>query len=154
MPNDSTKKEPTEDKRCGTTAGAQAHYTRGERNCEPCKLAKKVARDAYDKAHPEAHKARTKRWRDRNPEKVRANSRKYFGRIRAYSLEQVIETYGTNCNICQLPIDFNAPRATRFQGWESGLQIDHHIPISKGGFDCLENVRPVHGICNIRKGGK
>lgn len=151
MQNNSIKKQATADARCGTTAGAQAHYTRGESNCEPCKLAKKIARDAYDKAHPEAHKARNKRWRERNPEKVRANSQKYFGRIRAYSIEQVIETYGTNCNICQLPIDFNAPRATRFEGWEFGLHIDHHIPISKGGFDCLENVRPVHGICNIKK---
>jgi hypothetical protein len=154
MQNNTIKKLPTEDSRCGTTAGAQAHYVRGESYCEPCKLAKKIARDAYDKANPEQHKARTKRWRDKNPDKVKANSQRYFGRIRAYSIEQIIETYGTNCTICQLPIDLNAPRATRFDGWEFGLHIDHYIPVSKGGFDCLENVRPVHGICNIKKGNK
>ena len=154
MSNNSTKKLPTQDSRCGTNAGAQAHYVRGESYCQPCKTAKKFARDAYDKAHPDLRKARAKRWRDNNPEKVRANSLKYFGRLRSYSIEQVIERYGTNCTICQLPIDFTAPRATRFEGWELGLQIDHHFPISKGGFDSLDNVRPVHGACNIKKSNK
>ena len=154
MSNNSTKKIPTQDTRCGTNAGAQAHYVRGESYCPPCKLAKKITRTAYDKANPDLQKARNKRWRDKNPDKVKANSLKYFGRLRAYSVEQVIETYGTDCAICQLPIDFDAPRATKFIGWELGLQIDHHLPISKGGFDCLENVRPVHGLCNIKKSNK
>jgi hypothetical protein len=154
MQNNSSKKEPTTDARCGTIAGAQAHYVRGESYCQPCKMAKKNARDAYDKANPDKLKARNKRWRDKNPDKVKANSQRYFGRIRAYSLEQVIERYGTDCTICGLPIDFSAPRATKFDGWEMGLQIDHHIAISNGGFDCLENVRPVHGLCNIKKGNK
>jgi len=31
------------------------------------------------------------------------------------------------------------------------LHIDHLVPLAKGGSDTLENVRPAHGICNLRK---
>jgi 5-methylcytosine-specific restriction endonuclease McrA len=31
------------------------------------------------------------------------------------------------------------------------LHIDHVYPLSKGGLDTLENVRPSHGKCNIVK---
>jgi len=30
--------------------------------------------------------------------------------------------------------------------------VDHIVPISKGGNDTIENVRPSHGLCNLRKG--
>jgi 5-methylcytosine-specific restriction endonuclease McrA len=46
----------------------------------------------------------------------------------------------------------SAPRATGKAGWEMGLQIDHIIPIARGGADKLENVKPAHGLCNIKKG--
>jgi hypothetical protein len=32
--------------------------------------------------------------------------------------------------------------------------IDHVIPISKGGMDCISNVRLTHLLCNMRKGAK
>jgi 5-methylcytosine-specific restriction endonuclease McrA len=28
------------------------------------------------------------------------------------------------------------------------------IPLSKGGNDTIENVRPAHAICNLRKGSR
>jgi hypothetical protein len=34
------KKPPTADSRCGTYAGHQAHCKRGEKPCEPCRLAR------------------------------------------------------------------------------------------------------------------
>ena len=68
-----------------------------------------------------------------------------------YSDQQVLETYGTNCHICSLPIDLDAPRKTGDPGWEKGLHIDHVYPLSKGGLDTLENVRPAHGKCNVIK---
>ena len=71
-----------------------------------------------------------------------------------YTENQVLNTYGTNCNICSLPIDLNAPRKVGKPGWETGLHIDHLIPISKSGSDMINNVRPTHGLCNLKKNGK
>jgi 5-methylcytosine-specific restriction endonuclease McrA len=68
-----------------------------------------------------------------------------------YTLNQVLETYGTLCHICSKDIDMTAPRGVGVPGWEMGLHIDHIIPISKGGPDTLSNVKPAHGICNITK---
>jgi 5-methylcytosine-specific restriction endonuclease McrA len=45
----------------------------------------------------------------------------------------------------------SAPRKVGQDGWEHGLHIDHVYPLSKGGLDTLENVRPAHGKCNIVK---
>jgi 5-methylcytosine-specific restriction endonuclease McrA len=63
-----------------------------------------------------------------------------------------LNKWGSDCHLCKKPIDLQAPRATFQQGWESGLQLDHVIPISSGGPDTLENVKPSHGKCNIAKG--
>lgn len=68
-----------------------------------------------------------------------------------YSTKEVLEKYGTNCHICNNPVDLDAPRGTGKPGWENGLQLDHVIPLSKGGPDILENIRPSHGRCNIIK---
>lgn len=68
-----------------------------------------------------------------------------------YSPQQVLELYGTDCHICNKPIDLNAPRQCGKEGWELGLQIDHVMPLSKGGTDTIDNLRPAHGYCNNTK---
>ena len=68
-----------------------------------------------------------------------------------YSEAQVLLIYGPICHICQTPIDLSAPRKVGLPGWEKGLHIDHVYPLSKGGLDTLENVRPSHGQCNVIK---
>lgn len=65
-----------------------------------------------------------------------------------YSPQQILDIYGTDCHICNKPIDLNAPRQAGKPGWENGLQIDHVMPLSKGGTDTVDNVRPAHGYCN------
>jgi len=91
--------------------------------------------------------------RKTNPEPFRRSSRKRRALVRQngyefYTEAQVFETYGTNCTWCDMPIDFNAPRAASQPGWRSGLQFDHFISTSNGGPDTLENIRPTHGWCN------
>jgi len=71
-----------------------------------------------------------------------------------YTEKEVINKYGTNCHICNKPIDLKAPRQTGKKGCENGLHIDHVIPIAKGGNDTLNNVKPAHGKCNVLKGAK
>lgn len=106
---------------------------------------------------------RANEWAEKNPERNRESKRRVSHRRRVrkqngisapYTETQVLETYGSDCHICNKPIDLNAPRTIKKEGWKLGLHIDHLIPISKGGNDTLENVRPSHGICNVKKGAR
>lgn len=71
-----------------------------------------------------------------------------------YTLVDILIAHGTKCYLCNQPIDYAAPRSPGKPGWENGLHIDHVIPLSKGGSDHLENVKPSHGRCNIIKGNR
>lgn len=68
-----------------------------------------------------------------------------------YGVSDVLKTWGTNCYLCDEPIDLEAPRGPGIPGWERGLHLDHVMPISAGGPDTLDNVKPAHGKCNLRK---
>jgi 5-methylcytosine-specific restriction endonuclease McrA len=98
-------------------------------------------------------------YRLEHPEISRRSARKRRARLNnvvrvEYTDEQVLEMYGTNCHLCSEPIDLSAPRSTSHYRWKKSLHIDHIIPISKGGSDTLENVRPAHGFCNVSKGNR
>ena len=71
-----------------------------------------------------------------------------------YTMDDVLERWGTVCYLCQEEIDptNRRPITDKSLGWEQALTPDHVIPISAGGADTLKNVRPTHAICNIRKG--
>ena len=69
-----------------------------------------------------------------------------------YSVTQVLLKYGKDCHICKTPIDLKASRRVGIGDWLLGLHIDHLIPVVKGGSDTLDNVRPSHAICNLKKG--
>lgn len=74
-----------------------------------------------------------------------------------YTEKQVLSLYGTDCAWCGLPIDLTAPRhpnMVKDSSYARGLQLDHWIPLSKGGADTLENIRPLHVVCNFSKGSK
>jgi len=91
----------------------------------------------------------------KNGEYVRARrARKLKSLVVPYTVEEVLRIYGTNCHLCLEQIDLNAERKPGRKGWQHGLQIDHIIPISRGGSDIIENVRPAHGVCNMSRGAK
>jgi len=119
-------------------------------------LEKRIKWQKNNKAKIQQYK---KSWRVNNPDKIAEfNSKRRALKNEVnhmpYSLEEVLKTYGTTCYLCGTPIDLLSPRATNEDGWEKGLQIDHVLPISRGGNDSLNNVRPSHGQCNLRKGTK
>ena len=118
---------------------------------------------AWDKKSKENRKdkiaAYLKEWSKRNSEIVHSYGRKrrahkYGVASEFYTADILIEVYGSSCHICNEPIDLNAPRKVGVEGWQKGLHIDHIIPLSKGGLDTINNVRPAHGECNIRKHNK
>lgn len=105
----------------------------------------------------------SRNWHINNREKSRINSLriahrrnalKRKTRVEQYTEKQVIDLYGINCYLCEIKIDFNAARTPRKEGWHYGLHIDHVVPISRGGGDVIDNVRPVHAICNLKKANK
>ncbi len=122
-------------------------------------IARKDAR--YYKRHSTRLNEKTKKWRKDNPEKYAElnrrkervrRSRKFENGVQPYTETQVLDLYGTACHLCGERIDLTAPRQVGVEGWEIGLHIDHLLPISKGGADVLENVKPSHGKCNLDKG--
>lgn len=118
---------------------------------------------------------RSREWRLRNPgadaaktakyaksEKGKENERKKSKKRRTIMAggnyedvpeSLVISTYGTKCHICHIEIDMTASRQNGIGNWQYGLHIDHVIPLSKGGSNTLDNMKPAHAICNTKKGG-
>lgn len=163
--------------KCGTYAGWNLHRKAKEPFCVECREFK-LDYDRQYRKNPEKLKRIQERDRARlrdSDERLRANIKyrelhkediqersRVFARKRRvlkrdngyeeYTETQVFEAYGKSCYLCQKPIDFDAPRSTKKEGWKKGLHIDHVIPISKGGSDTLKNVRPAHAICNMKKG--
>lgn len=128
----------------------------------------------HRKKNPEVHLKNNRSWRENNLEKARLAGNKWAknnleyrrqverkrralklgSQVGIYTELDVIELYGSKCHICFVEIDLEAERRVGRKGWEKGLHIDHLIPIIDGGSDSLENVRPSHGLCNLKKGTK
>lgn len=104
----------------------------------------KIGESVVNAYHPactkEAERARyriktVKRQKHKNPNRI--------------SHEQVVREYGSDCHICNEPIDLTLPRTSKL-----GLTVDHLIPLSRGGTDTMPNLRPAHWGCNIKKSNK
>lgn len=107
----------------------------------------------------EKTREQSRAWTKRNPSANSAKARRRRAREcnngwEIYTEQQVLDQYGTACHLCTKEVNLEAPRRPGIPGWEDGLHIDHVLPISKGGSDTLDNVRPAHGSCNIKKGDR
>lgn len=60
---------------------------------------------------------------------------------RRWERNQLIARYGATCFYCTIP----------FEKMKE-ITFDHYLPVSKGGFDELENYRLAHYRCNQLKG--
>ena len=123
----------------------------------------KKIKNAWNEANREKYKKSIKASRAKNPDLYSEMGRSKTRRRRAmqklqkvenYTTQHVLDLYGSLCHLCGTGIDLQATRQCGKKGWEYGLNIDHVIPISKGGSDTLENVRPAHAVCNLKKGAK
>lgn len=124
-------------------------------NCKKWNTLRNFYRKNTKTEYREKQKQSSRNWQIRNPEsKRRSEAKRRASYSERYTESEMLNLYGTDCNICNNSIDLNANRSPGKPGWELSLHVDHVIPISKGGTDTLENVRPTHGICNIKKGAK
>lgn len=110
----------------------------------------------YRRAHLPEQRARQAQDRLLHPERYRQykrdrRAREWGADSEAYTTQDIIELYGSDCHICNESIDLNAPRQIGVEGWRRGLHLDHVIPLVAGGTNTTENVKPAHGECNVRK---
>lgn len=118
--------------------------------------------------NPERTKELSKAWADANRDKVRESHRKYYhankekyekywssrrARIKnvsrqSWSRWDIAERDNWTCQICFLPIENMSKENYRNPMY---LNIDHIIPISKGGDDAPHNLQATHSKCNKSK---
>lgn len=104
----------------------------------------------------EKHKQIMSDWKKNNRDKVRLQNhrrkaRRLNNKHEPYTEQQVLEIYGTDCYLCKSPINLNAPRRCGLPGWEDSLHLEHVVDLALGGSDTLDNVKPAHAICNLKK---
>ena len=140
-----------------------------------CKTCSNKINKQWQKANPEKVKAKNNVWRKANRTKANATSSawhkanpssaikrnhkrkalKLGNGFEEYSHEQIFKLYGTNCYLCDMPINLKVSgKSGSNPQWRSGLHIEHFIDIALGGPDTLENVRPSHAWCNLTKAPK
>lgn len=114
--------------------------------CESCRAFAAEYVRKYNQNNPEKSKAWSRLSNNRRYRRALDNGQEF------YTSEDVLSRWGTNCHLCNTPIDFSAPSQCGEPGWQKGLHLDHVVPLSKGGSDTLDNVKPAHALCNISKG--
>jgi 5-methylcytosine-specific restriction endonuclease McrA len=139
---------------CGTYSGYDYHVRdEGLAPCDPCRDAMRL--HWKQKRIERKNEINILRFKWRQDEKYYHGEhakRLLKGAIQEpYTYKEVLDTYGHICHLCNTLVDLKAPRQCGTSGWEKGLHIDHVIPLSKGGDDTLQNVRPSHGQCNVIK---
>lgn len=142
--------------KCGTRNGYQTHSYYKEIPCQPCTDANAARYRKWYDVSKVTERARIYKYSKENPQRMRMYRRNRRARKKSAESEKYLESdilhiYGIECHICQETIDLSAPKKVGTTGWEKGLHLDHVIPLAKGGSDTVDNVRPAHGICNVRK---
>ena len=117
---------------------------------------KRLQNKKWREENSEHMKFLQKEWYRKNPGEasrsvMRRRAKKRSNGYEKYSDKDVIEMYGIVCYLCNKEIDITLSRKVGSERWRESLQIDHVIPVSKGGPDFLNNVRPTHALCNNLK---
>jgi 5-methylcytosine-specific restriction endonuclease McrA len=126
---------------------------------EPCDTCTQYNR-SYNKEYQSRTEVKERRYAYNRTNRKKTNksrfekylSKGFDANTNYFTANTVLNKYGTDCYICNKAINLDAPRRSGSPGWELSLHIDHVKPLSKGGDDTLENVRPAHAQCNMRKG--
>lgn len=146
---------------CGTRNGYQTHAYYGERPCDPCKVANTERFRQWYELNKINERQRFKRNRQNShyrEQRDASNRARRAAKLAAesdnYIEADILHIYGVNCYICDESIDLKAPRRVGIEGWEKGLHLDHVISLKNGGQDTIDNIRPTHALCNIKKSNR
>lgn len=141
-----------------TRARNRAWYQRNKDQRHEYYLRRKAAEPADSRRHrerertrrrymsdPAAWLARQKEWRQRNPEKAHAYVRASKSKRRRAAGDQsftsaqwlaLLAFHGGRCAYC---------------GSDELIEIDHRVPLARGGSNLIENILPACRRCNRRK---
>lgn len=118
------------------------------KNPEKTREIRKSCGDRYRKNNRKAHYESTKKWRTKNPEKLKAQYTKRYTRKKNcqnhFTYERVLELMilqNGKCVYCKKDIS-------------NKYHIDHIMPLCLGGENSPENIQLLCPFCNISKGGK
>ena len=105
---------------------------------------RRAAKRLYYARHREQHKAVMAAYHRAHPEVLRAKSNAYRARARAAEGQftsaewrALVERYQGRC---------------AYRGEFGPLEVDHRIPLSRGGTNSIDNVLPACRPCNAAKG--
>ena len=106
-----------------------------------------VCYEAFESKVPHArycsNRCRRKAGKRQPAEAMRRRSAKKVKRLRPV----VLERYGRTCYLCTRPILYGTDSVHPL-----ALTLDHLLPVSMGGRDVVDNLRPAHRACNEDKG--
>lgn len=142
---------------CRTAASRRSHHKRRDANVARMRAYRErqgieARREYRQRTHDtEKNTARCRRWAQENPEQRRALNSSGGARYRARKVEQFVEVVDPQvvwerdegvCGMCGQAAD------------RADWQLDHIVPISKGGEHSYANTQVSHPTCNRRKGAK
>lgn len=106
-----------------------------------------IRQKKYREENIEAVKERGKNWAKNNRERIKviqqnrkASLRGDGGKITKKQWEDLCNKYGNRCLCCGRD--------------DLKLTIDHVVPVKLGGRNVIDNIQPLCGSCNSRKGAK
>lgn len=102
----------------------------------------------YNRAYREANRDQVQSWNSARRARIMETTTEKL------TVSGILLEHGTDCHICKTEIDLKAPRQPGTPGWEHGLHLDHVLALVNGGTHTLDNVKPAHAVCNLRKWSK
>jgi 5-methylcytosine-specific restriction endonuclease McrA len=118
----------------------------GEERAQWKQESTRLTKARYYHNHSEAVRAKVAKWRQENPDKVRAlwnrrraRKKSAAGTCTAEEWNTLLERLGGKCLCC---------------GTAEKITVDHVKPLSKGGANSIDNLQPLCVSCNSRKNAK
>lgn len=99
---------------------------------------------------PDDYKVGARRWKADNAEKARVSA--WNNKSRARTLPGVERGHVSYLDWCRL-VHRHGGKCAYCGGWPEVLQMDHVVPLARGGRHSLGNVLPACERCNSSKGG-